>query len=366
MGPSLITMPWVLEETFAAGGLDLHARGRRCGRLDPLLPDPLGGRAATTSTSCAEPERLRARDREVLGRATRRASTAFLAALRPIYEDGHPGRGPPRRSCARATSPRFVPAMVAARAPRCRCTRFVARHFRHPRVREAFSFHSLFIGGDPFRVPAIYAALVYLQVARRRLVRRRRRVRARRGDGAPARRALRRAGASGSSTRGGRVTGVGSAGGERAGRRRRRLQRRRPAHARALLGGRRRPARPPAADDVVLPALPRHATGASTALLHHTLLVGRGYRRFIRDVDARGAAAARRSRPTSTRPSRTEPAMARAGRRLARGAAAGPEPARRVDWEREADGLRDALVADLERTFGLDGLDATRRASSTA
>ena len=31
-------------------------------------------------------------------------------------------------------------------------------------MREAFSFHSLFIGGDPFRVPAIYAALVYLQV----------------------------------------------------------------------------------------------------------------------------------------------------------------------------------------------------------
>ena len=30
-------------------------------------------------------------------------------------------------------------------------------------IREAFSFHSLFIGGDPFRVPAIYGALVYLQ-----------------------------------------------------------------------------------------------------------------------------------------------------------------------------------------------------------
>src|SRR3954471_21174663 len=25
MGPSLITMPWVLEETFAAAGRDLHA-----------------------------------------------------------------------------------------------------------------------------------------------------------------------------------------------------------------------------------------------------------------------------------------------------------------------------------------------------
>src|SRR5258705_13639094 len=39
-----------------------------------------------------------------------------------------------------------------------------AVYFRHPRIREAFSYLSLLIGGDPFRVPAIYAALVYLQV----------------------------------------------------------------------------------------------------------------------------------------------------------------------------------------------------------
>ena len=34
-GPSLITMPWVLEQTFAAGGLDLH-REVTLRRLDPL------------------------------------------------------------------------------------------------------------------------------------------------------------------------------------------------------------------------------------------------------------------------------------------------------------------------------------------
>src|SRR5215203_4419414 len=34
-GPSLITMPWVLEETFAAGGLDLHSE-LTLRRLDPL------------------------------------------------------------------------------------------------------------------------------------------------------------------------------------------------------------------------------------------------------------------------------------------------------------------------------------------
>jgi phytoene desaturase len=32
-----------------------------------------------------------------------------------------------------------------------------------------------------------------------------------------------------------------------------------------------------------------------------------------------------------------------------------------VDWERESDSLRDALVADLEQTFGLEGLAAAVR-----
>ena len=35
--------------------------------------------------------------------------------------------------------------------------------------------------------------------------------------------------------------------------------------------------------------------------------------------------------------------------------------ARGIDWERAADGLRDALVADLEATFGLTGLGASVR-----
>src|ERR687894_1528286 len=43
-GPSLITMPWVLEETFAAGGLDLHAEVT-LRRLDPLYRIHWAGQA---------------------------------------------------------------------------------------------------------------------------------------------------------------------------------------------------------------------------------------------------------------------------------------------------------------------------------
>src|SRR3954447_8942240 len=158
-GPSLITMPWVLEEAFAAAGLDLHSEVT-LRRLDPLYRIRWAGEERSFEFSDSvdvlrdEIARFDARD---AGRLD-----GFLAALRPIYEQGLLAAGrqafPDVRSFAA-----FVPAMVrlGAMLP---LHRFVARHFQHPRVREAFSFHSLFIGGDPFRVPAIYAALVYLQL----------------------------------------------------------------------------------------------------------------------------------------------------------------------------------------------------------
>lgn len=40
---------------------------------------------------------------------------------------------------------------------------FVSRFFRDPHLRTAFSFHPLFIGGNPFRASAIYAIVAYLE-----------------------------------------------------------------------------------------------------------------------------------------------------------------------------------------------------------
>ena len=94
MGPSLVTMPWVLEETFAAGGLDLH-REVDLVRLDPLLPDPLG--------RGARPLRLRAPSPSGCRREIAKFSAADAARVRrrswprcaPIYEDGILAAGPP-------------------------------------------------------------------------------------------------------------------------------------------------------------------------------------------------------------------------------------------------------------------------------
>ena len=151
-------MPWVLEETFAAGGLDLHAEVA-LRRLDPFYRIRWAGEERGLDFVRRPRPAARRRSR-ASPRATPRALDGFLAAMQPIYEEGILGAG--RRPFARA---RFaaLPAMRGSARP-CRCTASSRATSRNPRVREAFSFHSLFIGGDPFRVPAIYGALVYLQL----------------------------------------------------------------------------------------------------------------------------------------------------------------------------------------------------------
>jgi phytoene desaturase len=350
-GPSLITMPWVLEETFAAGGLDL-ASEVTLRRLDPMYRIRWAGEERTFDFSDSV-EGLREEVARFSARDARRVDD-FLAALAPIYEDGILAAG--RRDFS---SPRpfaaLVPRMVrlGALLP---LHAFVSRFFSDPRVREAFSFHSLFIGGDPFRVPAIYGALVYLQVLDGGWY----------SDGgvyslveAMARPLDVRCGARVERIehRGGRVRGVALEGGEVVA-----------ADAvvsnadvlrtRSLLGlgAPRRRLRPTMSCLLLYLGLDRVMDG----LLHHTLLVGPGYRDFIRTV-TRGAALPRTFSTYVHAPARTEAAMAPPGGDSLAILLPVPNLRAGVDWAREEERLRDALVADLERSFGLDGLDAAVR-----
>jgi phytoene desaturase len=345
-GPSLVTMPWVLEGTFAAAGLDLHDE------VDLLALDPFYRIFWAGEERHLDFVPDRERMRAEIGRFSARDAAAldgFLAALRPIYEEGILDAG--RRPFLRARDLlAFAPRMVKLGAA-MPLHAFVARHFEHPRVREAFSFHSLFIGGDPFRVPAIYGALVYLQfldgvwyprggvysiveaMARALDVR----------CGAPVKRI---------ESTGGRVTGVRLAGGERIA-------------ADAVVSnadvlrtpelcGLRAPARrlrPTMSCLLLYLGLDR----AFERLEHHTLLVGHGYRRFIADVTRGG-----RMAPTFSTyvhaPARTELGMAAPGGDSLAVLLPVPNLRAGVEWEREAGRVRDALLADMEATFGLAGL----------
>jgi len=349
-GPSLITMPWVLEETFAAGGLDLHSE-LTLRRLDPLYRIRWADEERSFDFT-SEPEALR---EEIARFSVRDAGRldAFLAALKPIYEDGILAAGQ-RPFLAAGDFARLVPSLVRLRAVGP-LHRFVARFFEHERVREAFSFHSLFIGGDPYRVPAIYGALVYLQLldggwyvdggvyslveamARPLDVR----------CSSPVERI---------EVSGGRVRGVALRGGERV-----------PAdvvvsnadvlRVDALLG---RPAPRRLRETMSCFLLYLGTDRVFESLRHHTLLVGEGYRDFIRAV-TRGRALPSSFSTYIHAPARTEPEMAVAGGDSLAILLPVPNLRADVDWDDAADGLRDALIADLESTFGLRGLGASVR-----
>jgi phytoene desaturase len=347
-GPSLVTMPWVLEETFAAAGLELHEQVR-LERLDPFYRIHWAG-SEQHLDFVSDRDAMRAQLAKFSSRDAA-AFDGFMAAMKPIYEQGILGAG--RRPFERARDlVAFTPSMLRLGAA-LPLYRAVAGHFEHPRVREAFSFHSLFIGGDPFRVPAIYGALVYLQfldevwyarggvyaiveaMARGLDVRCGERVER-------------------IEHRGGRVVGVALEGGERLA-------------ADVVISnadvlrthelvGRKAPLRrltPTMSCFLLYLGCDR----TFDALLHHTLLVGGGYRKFIRDVTREGRIGSTFSTYVHA-PARTEPEMAPPGGDSLCVLLPVPNQRRNpIDWDAESDGLRDRLVEDLETTFELDGLN---------
>jgi len=345
-GPSLLTMPWVLEETFAAGGLDVH-RELTLRRLEPLYRIRWAGEERTFDFS-SDVAALRAEVAKFSAADAARVEP-FLAALKPIYEDAILAAG--RRAFTSAADfARLVPAMVRLDALRPLHS-FVARFFSHPRVREAFSFHSLFIGGDPHRVPAVYGALVYLQVLDGGWY----------ADGgvyslveALARPLDVRCGEPVEAVehRGGRVTSVRLAGGERI------VADVVVSNADVLrtheLVG-RRPPRRRMRETMSCFLLYLGTDRPFESLLHHTLLVGDGYREFIRAV-TRGRELPRTFSTYVHAPSRTEPTMAAGGGDSLAVLLPVPNLRAAIDWERESDRLRDALLEDFETTFGLAGI----------
>src|SRR5579872_3807983 len=157
MGPTLITAPHLLENLWATTGRRLQ---------DDITLMPLSpfyriffadGRFfdywGTSEADEAEIARFEPRDV--------RGYRAFLADTQRIYE---------RAFADLADQPfltlgsflRVVPELVRFSAQRSVYS-LVSRYFRSPQLRMVFSFHPLFIGGNPFRASAIYSIVPYLE-----------------------------------------------------------------------------------------------------------------------------------------------------------------------------------------------------------
>lgn len=159
-GPSLITMPEVIEELFALAGTSTD-RELRLHPLDPFYRISWEGDDRSFLFNGNRDSML-----AQIGQfnpADRGRYDDFITASRRIHEEAILVAG--KQSFLQLRDfLALVPRMARLGALRS-VEGFVGRYFRAPHVRQAFDFHPLFIGGAPFRVPAVYAALAYLQIA---------------------------------------------------------------------------------------------------------------------------------------------------------------------------------------------------------
>ncbi|HVB65613.1 MAG TPA: phytoene desaturase family protein [Nitrolancea sp.] len=157
MGPSLITAPHLLEALWATAGRRL-ADDVHLVPLDPFYRiyardgryfDYGGG----PEDDEAEVAKFEPRDVEGL--------RAFLKATERIYHRAFDDlAGQPFDKLS--TFLGVIPQLARLGAQRS-VYRVVSRYFRDPFLRMVFSFHPLFIGGNPLRASAIYSIVPYLE-----------------------------------------------------------------------------------------------------------------------------------------------------------------------------------------------------------
>ena len=158
MGPSLITAPELIDSVFRAGG-------KRFTDYVDLVPlDPyyrIYFHDGSHIDYVAEVERMR----EQMARFDEGDAAnleRFLARTRPIYDAIIGDRLGSRPFDTVGSMVRFMPTVMklGAYVP---VTTFVNRFFRDFRHRFIFSFHPLFVGGNPFKTPSIYLMIPYLE-----------------------------------------------------------------------------------------------------------------------------------------------------------------------------------------------------------
>ncbi len=159
LGPTIITVPQLLRDLWAACGRDFD-RDVDLRPIDPFyeIRWPDGSRfTARQDTDAMRAEVARLSPTDVRG------YERFLAESEARYRFGFEDLG--RRSMHRIKDLLTVlPTFAMMRADRS-VAAHAARRFADPRLRMAFSFHPLFIGGDPFNVTSMYILVSHLEKA---------------------------------------------------------------------------------------------------------------------------------------------------------------------------------------------------------
>lgn len=160
-GPSLITMPWVFEEAFAAAGAHLHDHVQ----LQPVLPLARYHFADGTVFDCT---------------ASLPAWLTTIRSLEPRDVDGFwrfMALGARIFELSQATFFRSSPWTLPDRTALAALTRIpirhawgtyhdtVTAHFKSPHLRQLFDRYPTYVGSSPYAAPATLAVIPYIEHA---------------------------------------------------------------------------------------------------------------------------------------------------------------------------------------------------------
>jgi phytoene desaturase len=158
MGPSLITAPQIISSIF-------EAAGKRMEDYLELIPlDPyyrVYFHDGSHLDYVGDGERMKAQMRQFSPEDAERFD-AFMDKVRPIYDAVIADRLGSKPFDTIGTMLGFLPRMAKLQAHQT-VTSFVNRFFKDFRHRFIYSFHPLFVGGNPFNTPAIYLMIPYLE-----------------------------------------------------------------------------------------------------------------------------------------------------------------------------------------------------------
>ncbi|MCB2197855.1 phytoene desaturase [bacterium] len=158
MGPSLITAPEIIEEIFESAGVRMEDRLDLI-RLDPAYRIYFHDGSLIDYTE--DPDRMR-EQLASFNPADGPGYDRFMKASKGIYEavilDGLGSTAFDNLGVLT----KFLPRALKLNALLPAYTN-VTRFFKDERSRFTFSFHPLFIGGNPFRAPSVYQMIPYLE-----------------------------------------------------------------------------------------------------------------------------------------------------------------------------------------------------------
>lgn len=157
LGPTIVTMPEVFEDLWAACGRDFH-RDVDLRPMDPFYEirwedGSVFQARQSTEAMVAEVKRLSPSDVPGFHK--------FLRSAKARYKVGFEGLG--RRSMHELwQTVKVLPKFAQLRADRS-ILGHARAYVKDERLRMALSFHPLFIGGDPMHVTSMYALVSYLE-----------------------------------------------------------------------------------------------------------------------------------------------------------------------------------------------------------